>query len=106
MDHKLRPSALILATGLWLGVLTDVLLRSTPWGINVLLWTMAALAGIHLILRAGRGEGLRKHAAIVAPILLFAALFAWRDSAVLKILDGTALFTLLGLLAARIRYEW
>ncbi|HEY0099981.1 MAG TPA: DUF4173 domain-containing protein [Pyrinomonadaceae bacterium] len=106
MSNRTKLGLNILEAALLLGVLGDALLRQTPWGINVLLWTGALVIAIYALHeRWGRAELRRATEGVwlVLPILFFAAAFAWRDSATLKMLDGLALFVAFGLLAWRAR---
>ena len=84
-----------------LGVLGDALLRSMPWGLNVLLWIGAlALIGLMLI----RGQRIRLTGGgrwLIIPALIFAAAFAWRDSIVLQTCNLLAMLTALALVAFR-----
>ena len=84
-----------------LGVLGDALLRSTPWGLNVLLWIGAlTLIGLALI----RWQRLRLTGGgrwLIIPALVFAAAFAWRDSITLQFWNLTALLIALALVAFR-----
>jgi hypothetical protein len=98
----------ILEAALLLGVLGDALLRETPWGVNVFVWAGALVVAMYVLHgRSGARESLRPTtmdgAWLVLPIAFFAAAFAWRDSATLKLLDGLALFVAFALLAWRAR---
>jgi hypothetical protein len=82
-------------------------LGERPFGLDVFLWTLGfvvALAALLRFLHAPLGHGRRW---MVGPLLLFAALFAWRDSPWLQALDllGIAVAVSLGALrepAARV----
>jgi len=97
----------VLEAALLLGVLGDALLRQTPWGLNVFLWTgalAAAMWALHAHHNVGGRVSLRADGGwLLAPLLFFAAAFAWRDSGTLKFLDALALLTALALLAWRVR---
>src|SRR5215212_2242724 len=100
MNERTKQGLKILEAALLLGVLGDGLMRATPWGLNVLLWTGAiAAAAIALLMRWRRralaGGG---HMLLLAS-LLFAAAFAWRDSLALNFLAGLGLVLSLGLMA-------
>lgn len=89
---------------LLLGVTGDALLRATPWGINVLLWTgVFLLAFIALVMRWHVSLIKAEGRWLVFPLIFFAAAFAWRDSLVLKSLDFLALLLVLALLGWRAR---
>jgi hypothetical protein len=84
-----------------LGILGDVLLRSTPWGLNLALWTAALVTMIALLQRWVDADDA---ATGWIPLALgTAALMAWRDSPTLKMLDVTALAIILGLAMLRAR---
>ena len=84
-----------------MGALGDALLRATPWGINLTLWTLALVAAaLGLRRRAGLDAAGR---AWVPMVLVIAVLMAWRDSPTLKALDLAALLLVLGLAMHRAR---
>lgn len=87
MSDKTRMGLSVLGAALVLGLLGDGLLRSTPWGLNVPLWTgLLALASLAVArLRRVRlgGEGRW----LLVPAILFAAALAWRDSPTLVFLN-------------------
>ncbi len=88
-----------LASAATLGVLTDVLLRSHPLGINLPL-LVAALLGVLAWLAQRSGRPLTLGAAALGALALtFAAAVAWRDSPVLVALDLLALWSVLCALA-------
>ena len=84
-----------------LGALGDALLRATPWGINLTLWTLALVAA---------AIGLRRWAGLdaagrawVPMALAIVVLMAWRDSPTLKAFDIAALGLVLALAMHRAR---
>jgi hypothetical protein len=91
----------ILLAALLCGVTGDVLLRAVPWGINLLLWVAAlalaivALAQWNDLKLTGGGRWL------IGPALLFAALFALRDSIMLSTANLLAILICLALIAYR-----
>lgn len=103
MNARTKLGLGVLAAGLTMGVLGDALLREGPWGLNLFVWVatlvlavlaLAGWGGVHL---KGGGRWL------LAPALLFAAAFVWRDSIMLKFLGFFALATALALAAFRAR---
>lgn len=105
MSNRTKLGLNVLEAALLLGVLGDALLRETPWGVNVFLWTGAFVVAIYALNgRWGRGS-LRPAEGgwLVLPILFFAAAFAWRASATLKLLDVLGLFVSFALLAWQAR---
>ena len=99
MNDRTKTGLEILEAALLLGVLGDVLLRETPWGLNVFLWiTVLATAMSALTLR--RKKELWSVQTIGLPIALVgcAAMFVWRDSMELKLLNTLAILTILAVL--------
>ena len=78
-----RPPTLSAGIAIGLGLLADLLLRETPWGLNAAIWLLClALAGFHVV---------RKMGAPGWPFLwalAFAGCFAWRASTPLLVLCG------------------
>ena len=61
MNDRTKTGLEILEAALLLGVLGDVLLRETPWGLNVFLWiTVLAAAMVALTLRRKKNFGVFK----------------------------------------------
>ena len=99
MNDRTKTGLEILEAALLLGVLGDVLLRETPWGLNVFLWvTVLAVAMVALTLRRKKElwsvQTIGLHIALVG----CAAMFVWRDSMELKLLNTLAILTILAVL--------
>jgi Domain of unknown function (DUF4173) len=108
MNERSKRGLDCLEAALALGLTADLLLRATPWGINVLLWAGALTAAVVALSarKSGSGKGgnilFREDGrGLVLLILCFAAAFAWRDSTTLKSLDLLSLLLALALLAWR-----
>ncbi len=97
MTEKTWIGVWCIGAALILGALGDVLLRGTPWGINVVLWTASLVAFVVAPL-ALRGASWTGRWTLPAA-LLFAAFVAWRDSAFLTFLDVCAVLACLSLAA-------
>src|SRR5919202_1923871 len=83
-----RLGLTLLGAALLQGVLGDVLFHGVPLGLNVLLWVASFVACLVLLLRVSRaplGQGRRF---MIAPLVVFAAFVAWRDSPWLLGLDA------------------
>src|SRR6266511_1465929 len=83
MSRASRVGLALLASAVVLGVLGDALFQGQRLGSNVGIWTacfIATLAGLVRLARAPLHQGRRW---MVAPLLLFAALFTWHDSSLL-----------------------
>jgi hypothetical protein len=105
MSNRTKLGLNILEAALLLGVLGDALLRRTPWGVNVFLWTGAFVCAMYALHGRWGCESLRPKEGgwLVLPLVFFAAAFAWRDSATLNVLDGLSLFVAFALLSWRAR---
>ena len=104
MDRRTGIGLNILEAALLLGVLGDALLRATPWGINVLLWSVPLLAALCALHARWRGRALAGEGRwLLGAVALAAAAFAWRDSPTLKLLDALSLALALALVAWRAR---
>jgi Domain of unknown function (DUF4173) len=104
MSEKTKQGLKVLEAALLLGVLGDGLLRATPWGLNVLLWTGAIVVALVVLLGRRRAHALAGGGhLLLLSVILFAASFAWRDSVTLNFLAGLGLVLALGLMAWRAR---
>lgn len=101
MTHTTRLGLMLLPAALGLGLFGDALLRATPWGLNVLLWVALLLGLCYGLARHLNCTLLGEGRWLAVPALVFAAGFAWRDSATLRALDGCGLLCCLGVGAAR-----
>jgi hypothetical protein len=92
MNDKTKTGLEILQSAVLLGILGDVLLRRTPWGLNVLLFVVVLVAAFAmLVLRRRRDLWNAQTIALNAAMIFFAAMFAWRDSGALKFFDVLAI---------------
>jgi hypothetical protein len=99
MNERTKTGLEILQASVLLGVLGDVLLRQTPWGLNVLLFIGALVAAfVMLILRRKRDFWNAQTVSLNMALVFFAAMFIWRDSMELKTFDTLAILTILAIL--------
>ena len=99
VDAK-RPVALLLSA-VGLGVLADALFQGRPLGINVAIFALGFVAGLAVIIRAGRVPLHQGRRWMAAPLVLFAALFVWHDSPLLTAANALALVGAVSLGALR-----
>ena len=103
MGERTKLGLGISGAAVMLGLLGDGLLRAIPWGLNVFLFALF-LVGLAAALSIRRGVGLLGEGRyLVAPLLLFAALFAWRDSNTLAVINGLSILVALSLTVVRSR---
>jgi hypothetical protein len=99
MNAKTKTGFDILKLALCLGILGDLLLRQTPWGLNVLLFNLAFVGALALLLWSRKPEYLTKQTiALMAAQVFFAAMFVWRDSIELRIADSFSILAILSVL--------
>ncbi|MEO7539997.1 MAG: DUF4173 domain-containing protein [Pyrinomonadaceae bacterium] len=99
MNDRTRFGTEILKVAMILGVLGDILLRVTPWGLNVLLFNAAFAAGMIMIIRRHAPEYLKRQTfALFGALMFFASMFVWRDSIELRIADTMAIVLILSVL--------
>jgi hypothetical protein len=92
MNDRSKTGIEVLKVAAAMGLLGDVLLRETPWGLNALLFVGAFTVATTGLLRRWKPEFLtRQTVPLLAAMLFFAAMFAWRDAIQLKILDTIAI---------------
>ncbi len=97
-EKEIHP---LLAGGLILGMLADLLLRAVPWGVGILVWTVTFMAITAFLARHYDYHIPFRVSLLAIPACFFAASFAWRDSDTLKLINGIALCSLFSLAALR-----
>ncbi len=99
MNERTKTGLQIIQVAIVLGVIGDIFLRVTPWGLNVLVFNVAFAAGMIMLLRRRAPEYLtRQTLALFGAQLFFAAMFTWRDSIELRVADTFAILAILSVL--------
>ncbi len=99
MSERTKLGLEVLEAAVLLGILGDVLLRATPWGLNVLLFILALVAAmIALVYRRKKEFWSIQTLSLHGALLFFGAMFLWRDSIQLKIADTLAILGVLAIL--------
>ena len=102
-SKKLELSIKTLVATIFLGVAGDLLLRDVEWGLGMAIYGLV-IAAVSAYLYRHRISDFGKGVVwLIPPALLFASLFALRDSGALKLLNTTCLFLVVGILALRVR---
>lgn len=91
----------ILGMAAGVGLLGDLLLRATPWGINALLWCGTLVAATIGVLKVREVQALGEGRWMVIPVLLFSGCIAWRESETLLALNFIAVCLALAIAAFR-----
>ncbi len=82
-----------------LGVCGDLFLRVTPWGLNVMLFSLAFVGGTFAMLWRHARERLTVQTyALLGALVFFASMFVWRDAIELRVADTFAIIVILGVL--------
>lgn len=96
MNDRTKTGFQILQVALGIGILGDVLLRETPWGLNVFLFNLAFVAGMFMLLKRRAPERLTVQTlSLFAAQIFFSAMFVWRDSIELRVADAFAIVAIL-----------
>ncbi|MGH9818681.1 MAG: DUF4153 domain-containing protein, partial [Pyrinomonadaceae bacterium] len=99
MNERTKTGLEIVQVAVGIGVLGDVLLRQTPWGLNVFLFNLAFAAGmIMLLLRRNREMLNRQTLALLGAQVFLSSMFVWRDSIELRVADTVAILLILGVI--------
>ncbi|MBO0797594.1 MAG: hypothetical protein J2P31_02120, partial [Blastocatellia bacterium] len=101
MTDRTKLGIVVLLAAALLGILGDLLLRAMPWGLNVFVWSAALVTAVVILVRWRRVALNGSGRWLAAPVLLFAASLAWRDSRVLNALSLLALALSLSLALLR-----
>lgn len=103
MTPQTKLGLQLLAAALLAGVSGNILLRATPWGLNVGLWIAIVAAAILWLVRHHPPALLGRAKWLTAPAIFFASTFAWRDSPTLNALSLLALLLIAVMVAMRAR---
>ncbi len=99
MNNRTKTGIEILWVAGLMGILGNVLLRETPWGLNASLFVAAFVAAMAMLVVRRKPEFLtRQNIALYGAMVFFAAMFSWRDSIELRIYDTFAILAIMGVL--------
>lgn len=99
MNERTKTSLQIIQVAILLGVIGDIFLRVTPWGLNVLVFNASFAAGMIMLLRRRAPEHLtRQTLSLFGAQVFFAAMFTWRASIELRVADTFAILAILSVL--------
>ena len=99
MNERTKTGIEILWVAGLMGILGNVLLRETPWGLNATLFVTVFVAAMAMLVVRRKPEFLtRQNIALYGAMVFFAAMFSWRDSEELHVYDTLAIITIMGVL--------
>lgn len=99
MNERTKTGLEVLQAAVLLGVLGDVLLRQTPWGLNMFLFVSALAAAFVMLVWRHKPEFWNAQTiALNGALVFFGACFLWRDSIELKTFDFLTILVILAIL--------
>jgi len=99
MTTRTRTGLEILGTAAVVGVLGNVLLRETPWGLNAFIFVLTFVTALVVLMKRHRPELLTKsNVALSAAMLFFASMYLIRDAEELMVWDTFAIIILMGVM--------
>ncbi len=99
MNVRTKTSLEILQAALLIGVLGNVLLRQTPWGLNAFLFVAVFVAAMIALMFRRRRELLTvRTIALQTAMVFFGSMFLFRDSIELRVADTFAILIIMGVL--------
>ncbi|MFZ1702115.1 MAG: DUF4173 domain-containing protein [Pyrinomonadaceae bacterium] len=99
MNEQTKTGIQIIQVAVVLGVAGDLLLRATPWGVNVLLFNVIfAGAMLTLLWKRAPEQVTRQTLALFGAMVFFASMFAWRGAIELRVADTIAILVILSVL--------
>jgi|CXWL01.1.fsa_nt_gi hypothetical protein len=99
MNETTKTGLNIIVAAIVVGVAGDLLLRETPWGLNVLLFNIAFVGGMISLMWRNAPEQLNlRTLALFGAQLFFASMFVWRDAIELRVADTFAIIAILSVL--------
>ena len=99
MNDRTKTGLEILQTSVLIGVLGNILLRETPWGLNAFLFVSAFVAALLMLMRRRRPELLTMNTiALTGAMVFFASMFLIRDSIELRVYDTIAILVVMGVI--------
>src|SRR5829696_1129102 len=99
MTERTKTALEIAATAAIVGVLGNLMLRQTPWGLNAFLFVTAFAVGLFILTLKRRPELLTvDRVALIAAMVFFGSMFVIRDAIELRVYDTFAILVLMGVL--------
>src|SRR5215204_4793764 len=99
MTDRTKTGLEVLQAAFLIGILGNLLLRETPWGLNAFLFVIVFVAAMAMITIRRRPERLTaQNIGLSAAMIFLSAMFLWRDSIELRIIDTLAIIVLMGVM--------
>jgi hypothetical protein len=99
MNERTKTGLEILQFAVLIGILGNILLRQTPWGLNAFLFVAIFAAGMIILTFRRRPEFFTARTlALQGAMIFFASMFLIRDSIELRVYDTFAILIIMGVL--------
>ena len=99
MKKRTRTGLEIVISAMVIGVLGNLMLRQTPWGLNAFLFVTAFTVGMVVLTKRHRPELLTMRTlALQAAMVFFGAMFLFRSAEELLVFDTIAILVIMGVL--------
>lgn len=99
MNERTKTGLQIIQAAVILGVLGNILLRQTPWGLNAFLFVTLFVAALVMLMRRHRPELLTiTNLSLAGVMLFFGTMFLIRDSIEMRVADTIAILVTMGVL--------
>ena len=98
MNERTKTGLEILQAAALMGLLGNLLLRQTPWGLNAFLFVTVFVAALLMLIRRRRPELLTLNTvALTGAMVFFSSMFLIRDSIELRVYDTLAILVIMGI---------
>jgi hypothetical protein len=99
MTDRTKTGLQIVQAAAIIGIIGNVLLRQTPWGLNAFLFVAAFAAALFLLTKKHRPELLTvNRMSLMGAMVFFASMFVIRDAIELRVYDTVAILVIMGVL--------
>jgi hypothetical protein len=99
MNERTKTGLEILQAAALMGLLGNLLLRQTPWGLNAFLFVTVFVAALLMLMLRRRPELLTLNTvALTGAMVFFASMFLIRDSIELRVYDTFAILIVMGVI--------
>jgi hypothetical protein len=99
MNDRTKTGLQIIQAAVILGVLGNILLRQTPWGLNAFLFVTLFVAALLMLMRRHRPELFNlTNLSLAGAMLFFGTMFLVRDSIEMRVADTIAILVTMGVL--------
>lgn len=99
MNERTKTGLEILQASALMGLLGNILLRQTPWGLNAFLFVTVFVAALVMLMRRRRPELLTLNTlALAGAMVFFSSMFLIRDAIELRVFDTFAIIIIMGVI--------